>query len=52
MNESITEKSRHVKQEQPIELIDCGRASEATRGVPLMLLFELAWPPNNKRPFI
>lgn len=51
MNESIAEKSRHEEQEQPIELIDCGRASEATRGVPLKLLLELGWPPNNKRPY-
>lgn len=29
-------------------LVDCGRASDLTRGLPLMLLFELGWPPNNK----
>ena len=29
-------------------LVDCGRASELTRGLPLQLLFELGWPPNNK----
>ncbi len=49
MNESIAEKSRHQEQKQPIELIDCGRASKTTQGLPLMLHFELAWPPNNKR---
>jgi hypothetical protein len=29
-------------------IIDCGRASERTRGVPLLLLFELGTPPTNK----
>ncbi len=29
-------------------LIDCGRASVRTRGIPLLLLFELATPPANK----
>ena len=29
-------------------IIDCGRASERTQGVPLLLLFELGTPPNNK----
>lgn len=47
MNKSIADKDREPV--QPIELIDCGRASEATRGLPLLLLFELGWPPNNKR---
>ena len=27
---------------------DCGRASERTQGVPLLLLFELGTPPTNK----
>jgi hypothetical protein len=29
-------------------IIDCGRASERTQGVPLLLLFELGTPPTNK----
>ena len=29
-------------------IIDYGRASERTRGVPLLLLFELGTPPTNK----
>ena len=29
-------------------LIDCGRASERTQGVPFLLLFELGTPPSNK----
>lgn len=48
MNESRFTESRHGEEAAPIEPIDCGRASETTRGLPLMLLFELGWPPNNK----
>ena len=29
--------------------IDCGRASERTQGVPLLLMYELGTPPTNKR---
>jgi hypothetical protein len=29
-------------------VIDCGRASERTQGVPLLLLFELGTPPTDK----
>jgi len=29
-------------------MIDCGRASERTQGVPFLLLFELGTPPTNK----
>lgn len=29
-------------------LVDCGRASQRTRGIPLLLLFELGTPPANK----
>jgi hypothetical protein len=29
-------------------IIDCGRASERTQGVPLLLLFELGTPPTNR----
>jgi hypothetical protein len=30
------------------ELIDCGQASRVTRGIPLVILFELGTPPWNK----
>jgi hypothetical protein len=29
-------------------LMDCGRASKMTQGVPLLLQFELGTPPTNK----
>jgi len=29
-------------------IIDCGRASERTQGVPFTLFFELGTPPSNK----
>ena len=31
-----------------LAIVDCGRASERTQGVPLLLLFELGTPPTNK----
>ena len=37
-----------VQATDAVEIIDCGRASERTRGVPLMLFFELGTPPSNK----
>ncbi len=48
MNESRVDNKRHGDKGAPVELVDCGRASEATRGVPLFLLFEIGWPPFNK----
>jgi hypothetical protein len=40
------------EQESPsagsFELTDCGRASEVTRGIPLVILFEIGPPPWNK----
>ena len=30
------------------ELMDCGQASEVTRGIPLVILYELGIPPWNK----
>jgi hypothetical protein len=32
---------------EAIDMIDCGRASERTRGFPFMILFELNYPPND-----
>lgn len=46
MNES--EAKNESKTTGTFELTDCGRASEVTRGVPLVLLFELGTPPWNK----
>ncbi|MBS0418579.1 MAG: hypothetical protein JSR66_12765 [Proteobacteria bacterium] len=31
-----------------LAIIDCGRASERTQGVPLLLLFEVGTPPTNR----
>jgi hypothetical protein len=36
-----------VQATEAVEIIDCGRASERTRGFPFALLFELNFPPNN-----
>jgi hypothetical protein len=32
---------------EAVEIIDCGRASERTRGFAFLFLFELGIPPNN-----
>lgn|GEM_PF-1844994 len=46
MSESKVE--NELKATGSFELTDCGRASEVTRGIPLVLLFELGNPPFNK----
>jgi hypothetical protein len=33
---------------ESFELVDCGRASKVTRGIPLVILFEIGLPPWNK----
>jgi hypothetical protein len=38
----------HGAQTESVELIDCGPASEKTKGIPLFLLFELGWPPYDR----
>jgi hypothetical protein len=32
---------------EAVEITDCGRASEKTRGTPFLLLLELGIPPND-----
>ena len=43
--QTVTPKARTCGQ---LEIIDCGRASERTQGIPLLLLYELGTPPANK----
>ena len=43
-----TEIKNTVQATETVEIIDCGRASERTQGIPFLLLFELGAPPNNK----
>ena len=40
-----TEGSERVRAEDAVEMIDCGRASERTRGVTLLLYLEFGVPP-------
>lgn len=47
MSEPKLEKGSQNEKDS-IELVDCGRASQVTRGIPLVLLFELGNPPFNK----
>jgi hypothetical protein len=44
MNDVKTE-SLQGKPVEPIALLDCGQASEVTKGVPFLVLFELAPAP-------
>ncbi len=37
-----------VQTTEAVEFIDCGRASEQTRGLPLFLLYEGSLPPIDK----
>ena len=39
------ERSERVRAEDAVEIIDCGRASERTQGVPMLLLLEFGSPP-------
>ena len=43
-----TEIKNTVQATDAVEIIDCGRASECTRGFSFLLLFELGIPPNDK----
>ena len=39
--------SQKVRAEEAIGMVDCGRASQRTKGVPMFLLLELGVPPFN-----
>ena len=36
-----------VRATEAVEIMDCGRASERTRGIPFLILWELNFPPND-----
>jgi len=42
------ENGKRTLAKDAVFLVDCGRVSKRTRGVPLLILFELGAPPNNK----
>ena len=42
-----TERGLRVRAEEAIGMVDCGQASERTRGVPMFILLELGIPPFN-----
>lgn len=46
--EAETEIKNTVQATEAVEIIDCGRVSERTKGVAYLLLFELGTPPTNK----
>jgi hypothetical protein len=40
--------SKRTLAKDAIFLVDCGRVSRRTRGIPLLILFELGTPPNDR----
>lgn len=46
--EAETDIKNTVQTTEAVELIDCGRASERTRGITFLVLWELGIPPNDK----
>lgn len=51
MSKSNTLVEQHV-QTQKVELLDCGPASQVTKGFPLYFLFELSLPPFDRQLFM
>jgi uncharacterized protein with von Willebrand factor type A (vWA) domain len=43
-----TDIKKTVQATEAVEIIDCGRASERTQGVPILLFFELGTPPTDR----
>ena len=46
--EAETDSKNTVQAAEAVAIIDCGRASERTRGTSWLILLELGVPPNNK----
>lgn len=45
MNALNDEREERVRAEDAVEIIDCGRASERTKGGSMILMFEGGYPP-------
>jgi hypothetical protein len=43
-----TEIKNTVQATEAVELIDCGRATERTNGIALLLVWESSTPPNDR----
>ena len=39
---------RKAARTHAVELVDCGRASKVTQGVPFLVLYESGWPPMDR----
>lgn len=48
MEETRIENQVREERDPVSPLLDCGSASQVTRGVPYQLAFEMGWPPNNR----
>jgi len=40
--------SKRTLAKDAVFLVDCGRVSKRTRGLPLLILFEFSAPPNDR----
>lgn len=46
--EAETDVENTVEETQAVEMVDCGRASEQTRGFSALMLFEGGIPPHDR----
>lgn len=45
--ESVQESAQGASAGIPV-LLDCGQATQVTRGVPFLVLYEVGWPPFDR----
>jgi hypothetical protein len=48
VNKVTADKNIDVKKVEPIALLDCGQATQVTKGVPFMLYYEVCPPPYDR----
>jgi hypothetical protein len=45
---NIDTDNNETKPVEPVALVDCGQASKVTKGLPFVMLYELASPPFDR----
>lgn len=48
LNNTKIDNTQTTKPVEPIALLDCGQASQVTKGVPFVIFYELASPPFDR----
>lgn len=51
MNNVKIETEQQGTQPEPVALLDCGKASEVTKGMPFLILWEFCPPPSDTAMF-